>query len=196
MTIWGNPMSSGTDFLSKRIDFPGGSDGKAFVYNVGDPGSIPGLGRSPGEGNGNPLQYYCLENPMDRGDWQATIYGVAKSQTRLSDFTFTFTIQGEALFFPFCSDMCDDPGTNPRCQGPWATREVDPLTQKVGATRHRISPNSHGVFFFCFPFWGGAVSFLGVFPFHSVSLFPTEMPVHKRILFKQLQTEHNHYQPH
>ena len=44
-------------------DFPGGSDGKACVYNVGDPGSIPGLGRSPGEGNGNPLQYYCLENP-------------------------------------------------------------------------------------------------------------------------------------
>ena len=44
-------------------DFPGGSDGKASVYNVGDPGSIPGLERSPGEGNGNPLQYYCLENP-------------------------------------------------------------------------------------------------------------------------------------
>ena len=50
-------------------DFPGGSDGKASVYNVGDLGSIPGLGRSPGEGNGNPLQYYCLENPMDRGAW-------------------------------------------------------------------------------------------------------------------------------
>ena len=50
-------------------DFPGGSDGKVAVYNVGDPGSIPGLGRSPGEGNGNPLQYYCLENPMDRGAW-------------------------------------------------------------------------------------------------------------------------------
>ena len=48
-------------------DFPGGSDGKASVYNAGDPGSIPGLGRSPGEGNGNPLQDYCLENPMDRG---------------------------------------------------------------------------------------------------------------------------------
>ena len=47
----------------------GGSDGKACVYNVGDPGSIPGLGRSSGEGNGNPLQYYCLENPMDRGSW-------------------------------------------------------------------------------------------------------------------------------
>ena len=50
-------------------DFPGGSDGKASVYNVGDLGSIPGSGRSPGEGNGNPLQYYCLENPMDRGAW-------------------------------------------------------------------------------------------------------------------------------
>ena len=51
------------------LDFPGGPDGKASVYNVGDPGSIPGSGRSPGEGNGNPLQYYCLENPMDRGAW-------------------------------------------------------------------------------------------------------------------------------
>ena len=50
-------------------DFPGGSDGKASVYNAGDPGLIPGLGRSPGEGNGNPLQYYCLENPMDRRAW-------------------------------------------------------------------------------------------------------------------------------
>ena len=48
---------------------PGGSDGKVSVCNAGDPGSIPGLGRSPGEGNGNPLQYYCLENPMDRGAW-------------------------------------------------------------------------------------------------------------------------------
>ena len=52
-----------------RRDFPGGSDGKASAYNVGDPGSIPGLGRSSGEGNGNPLQYSCLENPMDGGAW-------------------------------------------------------------------------------------------------------------------------------
>ena len=50
-------------------DFPGSSDGKASAYNVGDPGSIPGSGRSPGEGNGNPLQYSCLENPMDSGIW-------------------------------------------------------------------------------------------------------------------------------
>ena len=51
------------------MDFLGGSDSKASVYNAGDPGSIPGLGRSLGEGNGNPLQYYCLGNPMDRGPW-------------------------------------------------------------------------------------------------------------------------------
>ena len=68
-------------------NFPGGSDGKASVYNAGDPGSSPGLGRSPGEGNGNPFQYYCLENPTDRGAWQAPVYGVAESRTRLSDFT-------------------------------------------------------------------------------------------------------------
>ena len=49
------------------INFPGGSDGKASACNAGDPGSIPGSGRSPGEGNGNPLQHSCLENPMDRG---------------------------------------------------------------------------------------------------------------------------------
>ena len=51
------------------MDFPGGSDGKASVYNAGDQGSLPGSGRSAGEGNGYPLQYYCLENPMDRGAW-------------------------------------------------------------------------------------------------------------------------------
>ena len=72
---------------STHQDFPSGSDGKASVYNVGDLGSIPGLGRSPGEGNGNPLQYYCLENPMDSGAWQATVHGITKSQARLCDFT-------------------------------------------------------------------------------------------------------------
>ena len=55
--------------------------------NAGDVGSIPGSGRSPGEGNGNPLQYSCLENPMDGGAWWAAVHGVAKSQTRLSNFT-------------------------------------------------------------------------------------------------------------
>ena len=70
------------------LDFLGGSDGKVSVYNVGDPGSIPGLARSPGEGSGNPLQYSCLENPMEGGAWQATVHEVAKSQTRLNDFTY------------------------------------------------------------------------------------------------------------
>ena len=65
---------------------------KASVYNVGDPGSISGSGRSPEEGNGNPLQYSCLENPMDGGAWWAAVHGVGKSQTRLSDFTFTFFV--------------------------------------------------------------------------------------------------------
>ena len=62
-------------------NFPGGSDGKASACNVGDLGSIPGSGRSLGEGTGNPLQYSCLENSMNRGVWQATVYGIAKSQT-------------------------------------------------------------------------------------------------------------------
>ena len=65
-----NSMTRGTwQAIAHEVDFPGGSDGKASVYNARDLGSSPGLGRSPGEGNGNPLQYYCLENPMDRGAW-------------------------------------------------------------------------------------------------------------------------------
>ena len=60
------------------MDFPGGSDGKASAYNAGDLGSIPGLGRFPGEGNGNPLQYSSLENSVDGGAWQATFYGLQR----------------------------------------------------------------------------------------------------------------------
>ena len=69
------------------LGFPGSSDSKASAYNAGNLGSIPGSGRSPGEGKGNPLQYSCLENPMDWGAWWATVHGVTKSRTRLSDFT-------------------------------------------------------------------------------------------------------------
>ena len=65
--------------------FPFSSVGKESACKAGDLGLNPGLGRSPREGNGNSLQYSCLENPMDRGAWLATVYGVAKSQTRLSD---------------------------------------------------------------------------------------------------------------
>ena len=58
--------------------FPGASDGKESAYNAGDPGLIPGSGRSPGKGKGNPFQYSCLENSMDRGAWPAIVHGVAK----------------------------------------------------------------------------------------------------------------------
>ena len=68
-----------------QVGFPSGSVVKTPPANAEDVGSIPGSGRSPGEGNGTPLQYSCLENPMDRGAWQATVHGVAKSWTRLSD---------------------------------------------------------------------------------------------------------------
>ena len=67
--------------MLSRFNFLGGLDGKASAYNLGDPGLIPGLGRSPGKENGNLLQCSCLENPMDRGAWWATVDGVAKSQT-------------------------------------------------------------------------------------------------------------------
>ena len=72
---------------------------KHLPSNVGNLGSIPGSRRSPGGGNGNPLQYSCLENPMDRGAWWATVHGVAKSWTRLSDFTFTFR-KSQGWFLP------------------------------------------------------------------------------------------------
>ena len=84
--------------------FLGGSDGKESARSAGNPGLISGLGRSPGEGNGYPLQYSCLENSMDRGGWQATVHGVTKSQTQLSDFNFTldswisFYINGLILY--------------------------------------------------------------------------------------------------
>ena len=71
-----SPVSQGS------LDLPGDSDGNEFVCNAGDPGSVPGSGRAPGEGKGNPLHYSCLENSMDRGAWWATVHGVSKSRTR------------------------------------------------------------------------------------------------------------------
>ena len=88
------------------MGFPGGSDGKESAWGVGDQGVVPGLGRSPKEGNGNPFQHSCLENPMGGEAWQATVHGVTKSQTRLSNFTFTllefqesFAYIGNSLYF-------------------------------------------------------------------------------------------------
>ena len=80
-------------FRSAKIfmGFPGGSEVKASAPNAGDPGLIPGSGRSPGEGNGNSLQYSCLENPRDGEAWKATVHRVAKSWTQLRDFTYLLT---------------------------------------------------------------------------------------------------------
>ena len=78
--------SNERSLLSKFLGFPDGSGGKESAYNarnVGDAGAVPGWGRSPGGGHGNPLQYSCQEIPMDRGAWRATVYRVAKSRTQL-----------------------------------------------------------------------------------------------------------------
>ena len=72
--------------------------------NVGELGLIPGSGRSPREGNGNPLQYLCLENPMDEGDWQVTVHGVANSWTRLSSFTIALLDLGAAELTVFSTE--------------------------------------------------------------------------------------------
>ena len=84
------------------LGFLGGSDGKESACNVGDLGLIPGLRRSPVGGHGNPLQYSCLENPMNRGAWWATVHGVTKSQTRLNDMTISS--QGQKL--RHCGGIC------------------------------------------------------------------------------------------
>ena len=85
--LWGRTESDTTEATQQpqQEDWavPGGSDGKGSACNAGDPGSLPGWGRSPGEGNGNPLQYSCLENPMDRAAWWAivTLWGGKESDT-------------------------------------------------------------------------------------------------------------------
>ena len=71
--------------IRTNVDFPGSSDDEESACSAGDQGSIPVLGRYPGEGNGDPLWYSCLENPMDRRTWQAIVHGVKECQTRLSD---------------------------------------------------------------------------------------------------------------
>ena len=81
MTLWKSLQRYGASLVAQRL--------KASACNAGDLGSIPGSRRSPGEGNGNPLPYSCLENPMDGGAWWATVHGVTKSRTWLSHLTFT-----------------------------------------------------------------------------------------------------------
>ena len=103
-----------------------GKESACNAGDIGDVGLIPGLGRAPGEGNGNPLQYSCLENPMDRGDWRATVQRVAKSQTWLSTQARCLLVQSTALerlgsvivaYELSCSVACGilpDQGSNPR----------------------------------------------------------------------------------
>ena len=74
--------------------FPGGLDSKEFACNAGDLGLIPGLGKSPGEGNSNPLQCSCLKNPMDGGAWQATVLGVVKSRLTLTLLDRSWAFKG------------------------------------------------------------------------------------------------------
>ena len=80
-----------------KLDFPGGSDCKASAYNAGDLGSVSGSGRSPREGNGNPFQYFCLENPTDRGAWQAAVHGVARVGPDLATDQTTTTMPRIAI---------------------------------------------------------------------------------------------------
>ena len=88
----------GTGYVGVLLGLPCSSVGKESACNAGDPGSIPGSGRSPGEENVNPLQYPCLENRTDGEAWLATVHGVAKSETQLSDFTSLHTPLQTFLF--------------------------------------------------------------------------------------------------
>ena len=85
------------------MGFPVGTSSKQPACQAGDAGSISGSGRPPGEGNGNPLQYFCLENPMDRGAWWASVHGVTKSRTRLCDLHFH-----RYYFFPLGTSYTSD----------------------------------------------------------------------------------------
>ena len=109
---------------NSSVGFPGGSDGKESACSAGDRGLITGWGKAPGKGNGYPLQYSGLENPVDRGAWQATVHRVTKSWTQLKLLsTHTYTAQGNSiLFFIVCAksfesylSLCDPIDYSPPC---------------------------------------------------------------------------------
>ena len=103
--LWKGFMVWGASLLAQTV--------KNLPANARDAGSIPGSGRSAGEGNGNPLQYACQENPMDRGAWWATVHGVAKSRTRLRSFTYLLTRIGIVLAGVFTSPLAP---TSQKCK--------------------------------------------------------------------------------
>ena len=123
-----------------------GSDGKESACNVGDLGSIPGSRRSPGEGNGYPLQYSGLENSMDRGARQATVHGVAKSQKRLSDFHFTLL----PTVNPYSNRSLPFPVTQvARSMSPTSWSLLLPLTTPV----FHLIVCKMGVYHYVYSFW-------------------------------------------
>ena len=123
------------------LGFPGSSHGKESACNVGDLGLIPGLGRSPGGEHGNPLQYSCLENPMDRGALWAAVCVAAKSQTRLSNWTAKTLLSGSGVRGLWCGnqhelgylDICYFHSLDPFFweRGPWERLKALPLRCKV-----------------------------------------------------------------
>ena len=121
--------------------FPGGSEDKASACNAGDPGSIPGLGRSPGEGNSNPLQYSCLENPVDRGALWATVHGVAKSRTRLNGCVFSQFVPHS----PYCTVS-----TNPFSLSASVFLPISRLICTIFLDSLYIYTHTHTVTYICF----------------------------------------------
>ena len=97
--------SLGGECCAYIVFFPGSSDGKESTYNTGDSSSIPGLGRSPGQGNGNPPRYSCLENSMDRGAWWTIVHGVTKTFTSLH-YSYTHFKVELTLRLPICHINC------------------------------------------------------------------------------------------
>ena len=131
------------------MGFPGGSDGKESACNAGDPGLIPGLGGFPGEGNGQPLQYSCLGNPMDRGARWATVPEVPKSRTRLSDwhghisllFVLISQRPSNLLFFSCFSPLfCPKLRFSRWLDGHTITRPICSLLAKSLLLQHHLLP--------------------------------------------------------
>ena len=99
LQFWSLPLGICFRGLHNYLWLPWWLSSKESACNVGDPGSIPGQGRFPGEGTGNPLQYSCLQNSMDRGVWWATVHGIEKSQTQLNGFHLLIHIIIVIIFF-------------------------------------------------------------------------------------------------